>query len=261
MKLSCNHYLYTGTIQHRRFTPFNHFFSYPIFLVYIDINKLDNIQKKSWIWNINKSALISFNRKDYHGDPQIELSDAVEETILKRTGKKIRGPIRLLAHLRYFGYCFNPVSFYYCFNEEDTEVEMIMAEVTNTPWNERHAYILEKSSNSKKFDDNISAELEKKLHVSPFWGMDHQYEWEFTQPKENIRVSMKNYKENNKVFDAFLHLNREPFTLKALLKLVAKFPFITMLVVFRIHWQAFKLWLKKAPFFIHPDKTNLMERM
>jgi len=167
-----------------------------------------------------------------------------------------KGPIRLLAHLRYFGYCFNPVSFYYCFNESDTQVETIMAEVTNTPWNERHAYIIPRNMASNN-PEYLKAKLDKKLHVSPFWGMDHQYEWTFTHPKENLHVMMKNYKDNKKVFDAFLQLERIPFTLSGLLKQVARFPLITLIVVFRIHLQALKLWLKKAPFFIHPDKANL----
>ena len=101
--------------------------------------------------------------------------------------------------------------------------------------------------------------VKKKLHVSPFWGMDHEYEWLFSQPTKNLMVNMINYKDEERVFDATLNMKRIPFTLGNLLKQVARFPFITMLVVFRIHWQAFKLWLKKAPYFIHPDKINLMK--
>ena len=106
---------------------------------------------------------------------------------------------------------------------------------------------------------NLKADLEKKLHVSPFWGMDHKYEWIFTQPSEHLLVNMKNFKDGDKVFDATLKMKRSSFTLIGLLKQVARFPFITLVVVFRIHWQAFKLWLKKAPFFIHPDKANLIK--
>jgi|TARA_B110001454_G_scaffold119980_1_gene111967 DUF1365 family protein len=255
MSLSLKNYIYNGVIRHRRYTPFEHFFSYPLFMVYVDISKVNKILETSLIWNINKPALISFYRKDYHGEPTKPLDKAVRDTIYKKTGKRINGPIRILTHLRYFGFCFNPVSFYYCFNTSDSKLEMIMAEVTNTPWNERYSYIIDKKmlSGSKK---NLVAELEKKLHVSPFWGMDHQYEWLFSEPDESLLVNMKNFKSGMKVFDATLTMKRKALTIKNLLISVLRFPFITLLVVYRIHWQALKLWIKKAPFFPHPSKIK-----
>ena len=144
MSLSKKHHLYWGTIFHRRHTPFTRFFKYPIFMAYIDITSLSTTMSPSLLWNINKPAIVSFRRSDYHGDPQVDLEDAVRLTLLEKTGRSFNGPIRLLTNLRYFGYCFNPVSFYYCFNEADDKVEAIMAEVTNTPWKERYAYVIEK---------------------------------------------------------------------------------------------------------------------
>ena len=178
MSLSKNHQLYWGTISHRRHTPFKRFFSYPIFMAYLDITSLKTTMKPSLLWNINKPALVSYRRKDYHGDPSISLDKAVRNTLKEKTGKDFKGPIRLLTHLRYFGHCFNPVSFYYCFNDSDEKVEAIMAEVTNTPWKERYAYVIEKQieKNNKPI---LTAAPKKQLHVSPFWGMDHDYEWFF----------------------------------------------------------------------------------
>ena len=144
-------YIYSGTIRHRRFTPFNHFFTYPLFMTYIDLNSIEDTLKKSWLWNINKPAMISFMRNDYHGDHQISLDESVRKTVFEKIGYKVKGPIRLLTHLRYLGYCFNPVSFYYCFDEEDSEVDVIMAEVTNTPWDERHSYIIREKGLDGKF--------------------------------------------------------------------------------------------------------------
>jgi len=249
-------YIYSGTIRHRRFTPFDHFFTYPLFMAYLDLDSIDSAFKRSWLWNINGPALVSFMRKDYHGDEKVSLDESVRQTVFEKVGYKVKGPIRLLTHLRYLGYCFNPVSFYYCFDETDSEVDVIMAEVTNTPWDERHAYIIDEREKDGKVR-NLIANFEKKLHVSPFWGMDHKYEWLFTQPDEYLMVNMKNFKDGDKVFDATLNMKRLPFTLTGILKQVARFPFITMVVVFRIHWQAFKLWVKRAPYFIHPDKANL----
>jgi DUF1365 family protein len=99
-------------------------------MAYVDISSLASIMKTSLLWNINKPAIVSFKRKDYHGDPSIGLESAVRKTLFEKTGKQFNGPIRLLTHLRYFGHCFNPVSFYYCFDDKDKKVEAIMAEVT-----------------------------------------------------------------------------------------------------------------------------------
>ncbi len=224
-------------------------------MAYIDLNTIRGCLKKSWIWNVDRPAIVSFRRKDYHGDEKISLDKAVRDTIHKEIGYEIKGPIRLLTHLRYFGYCFNPVSFYYCFDENDSEVEVIMAEVTNTPWNERHSYVIQKK-NEETHSSKLSAELEKKLHVSPFWGMDHKYEWSFTQPKNSLSVNMINYKDGEKVFDATLSMKRLPFNIKTVINQILRFPAITIIIVIRIHWQALKLWFKKAPFFIHPSKVN-----
>ena len=131
MSLSKKHHLYWGTISHHRHTPFSRFFKYPIFMAYIDISSLGSALEPSLFWNINKPAIVSYRREDYHGDPSKDLEDSVRKTLQEKTGIDFKGPIRLLTHLRYFGYCFNPVSFYYCFDENDKKVEVIMAEVTN----------------------------------------------------------------------------------------------------------------------------------
>jgi len=209
--------------------------------------------KPSLLWNINKPALVSFKRKDYHGDPDLDLDSAVRKTLHEKTGKVFNGPIRLLTHLRYFGHCFNPVSFYYCFDDSDQKVEAIMAEVTNTPWKERYAYIIEeRTENNNK--PGLTASPKKQLHVSPFWGMDHDYEWFFSQPEASLNVKMKNFKDGVKVFNVSLDLKRRAFSNAGLVKAISRFPFITLMVVYRIHWQAFMLYIKRAPFFTHPDK-------
>ena len=253
MSLSKKHHLYWGTIFHRRHTPFTRFFKYPIFMAYIDITSLSTTMSPSLLWNINKPAIVSFRRSDYHGDPQVDLEDAVRLTLLEKTGRSFKGPIRLLTNLRYFGYCFNPVSFYYCFNEADDKVEAIMAEVTNTPWKERYAYVIEKQDQTNN-KPRLVASPKKQLHVSPFWGMDHDYDWSFSQPESNLSVYMRNFKEDKMVFDVALNLKRKVFSNNSLFKAMLRFPFITLMVVYRIHWQAFILYIKRAPFFTHPDK-------
>ena len=209
--------------------------------------------RPSLLWNINKPAIVSFRRKDYHGNPSIELESAVRKTLFKKTGKQFKGPIRLLTHLRYFGHCFNPVSFYYCFDEKDKKVEAIMAEVTNTPWKERHSYVIHEQLEADN-QMSFTATPKKQFHVSPFWGMDHDYEWFFSNPEETLNVVMKNYIDGEKVFNVALNLTRRTFSNKGLLKAILRFPLATLLVVYRIHWQALMLLIRRAPFFTHPDK-------
>jgi len=254
LKLSTDHYIYTGTVRHRRYTPFESEFSYPVFMLYLDINDLENVINKSIFWNINKPAVVSFNRKDFHGTEEVDLDTAVRNTVENKVGSRPEGKIRMLAHLRYFGYCFNPVTFYYCFNRNDDSVDYILAEVTNTPWKERHAYVLSSSQDSDKSEIRLS--MEKELHVSPFWGMDHMYDWVFSSPKDKLNVFMKNFKDGKHVFDASLSMDRTEMTKRNLLKSVFRFPFMTIKVVFWIHFQAFILWLRGATFYTHPSKIK-----
>ena len=254
MKLSTDHYIYTGTVRHRRYTPFESEFSYPVFMLYLDINDLENVINKSIFWNINKPAVVSFNRRDFHGAEEVDLDTAVRNTVENRVGIRPEGKIRMLAHLRYFGYCFNPVTFYYCFNRNDDSVDYILAEVTNTPWKERHAYVLSSSQESNKSEIRLS--MKKELHVSPFWDMDHMYDWVFSSPQDKLNVFMKNFKDGKHVFDASLSMDRTEMTKRNLLKSVFRFPFMTIKVVFWIHFQAFILWLRGATFYTHPSKIK-----
>ena len=217
-------------------------------MTYFDISKVESLLPNSFLFKVNKPGLVSYYRSDYHGDTKLTLDESVRKTVKEKTGTTLEGPIRLLTHLRYFGYCFNPVSFYYCFDKSDKKLEMIMAEVTNTPWNERHCYFITAKKN-KSFRQG----LKKQFHVSPFWDMDHDYDWYFSDVSDTISVNMINYKDEKKVFDATLSLSvSKKITNLNLFLSVLRFPFSTLMVYLRIHYQAFKLWVKGATFYDHP---------
>ena len=246
--LSNKNFIYYGTVRHSRFTPFKRMFSYKIFMTFFDINTIEKSFKNSFLFGINKRGLVSYFRKDYHGDQNLSLDEAVRKTIKTKTKYNPKGPIRILTHLRYFGYCFNPVSFFYCYNKEDTEVEMIMAEVTNTPWNERHCYFIDNKKNNK-----FKQDLKKQFHVSPFWDMDHDYEWYFNEPDKNLNVNMINFKDGNKIFNATLDLKKKAkLNYKNLILYTLRFPFLTLMVFLRIHFQALILLIRGATFYSHP---------
>ena len=217
-------------------------------MTYFDISKVESLLPDSFLFKVNKPGLVSYYRSDYHGDTKLTLDESVRKTVKEQTGRNLEGPIRLLTHLRYFGYCFNPVSFYYCFDKSDKKLEMIMAEVTNTPWNERHCYFITAKKN-KSFRQG----LKKQFHVSPFWDMEHDYDWYFSDVSDTISVNMINYKDEKKVFDATLSLSvSKKLTNLNLFLSVLRFPFSTLMVYLRIHYQAFKLWVKGATFYDHP---------
>ncbi|MBH30399.1 MAG: DUF1365 domain-containing protein [Candidatus Marinimicrobia bacterium] len=250
-----NSAIYTGNIFHQRFQPIEHHFNYKIFMAYIDLDEIDSLMPRSFFWGVNRPALISFFSKDYLSEGKLDLRSAVKNLVLERTGKDVQGPVRLLTHLRYFGYCFNPVSFYYCFDKAGEEVETIIAEVTNTPWKERHSYVIQ-TKNGRNKQNGIEDHQSKKLHVSPFFQMDHQYRFLFSDPREHLSVEIENFKNRKKIHEALLNLRKLEFNKAQLIKTVGQFPFITFRVVSAIHWQAVKLWLKGATFYPNPRRPE-----
>lgn len=219
-------------------------------MAYVNLKEINNILPNSFLWGINKKALISFNRRDYLERPEKKLIDAAKNLVFERIGKKIKGPIYLLAHLRTYGHCFNPVSFYYCFDKSEKNIDAIIAEVTNTPWKQRYCYVLDcQNSENKNIFKNIK---DKKLHVSPFFPMDHEYHFSISKPEKTITIKIDNLNQGVKVHEALLSLNKEDFSKKSLIKALINFPFMTVKVVTAIHWQAIKLWFKGAKFYNNP---------
>ncbi len=245
--------LYLGQVKHRRYTPVAHAFSYRLFMLYLDLDELPGLFKRYWLWSAKHPALARFRRADHLGDSSTELAAAVRRLVKEKTGIELTGPVRLLTNLRYFGYGFNPVSFYYCFDAADSKVEVIVAEVNNTPWGEQHCYILPESINRGN-SRNKRFLVDKSFHVSPFMDMNVDYDWRFTAPAGHLVVHKKNYKDGKALFDATLVLDRKPISSYSLAGVLVRYPFMTVKIVLAIYFQALQLWLKKTPLHPHPDK-------
>jgi DUF1365 family protein len=245
--------IYEGRVRHRRFTPVEHAFDYRLFMMYLDLDEAPELFRRRWFWSVGRRTLAWLKREDHLGAPERPLSDTVRDLVAERTGRRPTGPIRLLTHLRYFGYCFNPVSFYYCFDEADERVETIVAEVNNTPWGEQHCYVLHGEEPLGEAGI-VRYGASKEMHVSPFMPMDIDYDWRFTTPRDALSVHMQNLRDDAKIFDATLALERTEITGASLARVLITYPWMTAKVMVAIHWQALKLWLKRVPFFIHPDK-------
>jgi DUF1365 family protein len=250
-----NSAIYTGIVAHRRFTPAENSFRYRIFMTYLDLAELPGVFDRFWLWSARRRALAWFRRADFHGDARRPLDAAVRDLVERESGSRPAGPIRLLAHLRFFGYNFNPVSFYYVFDAADRQVEYVIAEITNTPWDERHAYVLPVADADRSGARVWRWQFDKAFHVSPFMPMDMRYDWRFTAPGDALHVHMENWRNGEPVFDATLTLRREPLSGANLAKALIYFPFVTVKVTTMIYWQALKLWLKRVPVVTHPKKV------
>ena len=247
--------LFEGKLRHRRFTAPSREFTYSLFMMYLDLAELDSVFEGRLLWSTSGPNLAWFRRADHFGDPGVPLDVSIRDLVAERTGVRPEGPIRLLTHLRYLGHCFNPVSFYYCFANDGRTLETVVAEVSNTPWKERHMYVLPESQNrgtieSKRYN------FAKAFHVSPFLGMDMAYAWRFGSPPEHdgepLWVHMENRQGEARVFEATLTLERRALTGRELARALALRPAMTAQVVLAIHWQALRLWLRRAHFHPHP---------
>lgn len=245
--------LYAGTVRHRRHAPVPHAFRYPVCLAWIDLDELDTVFAGRWFWSATRPALAWLRRADYYGDPSRPLADEVRDRVARDTGTRPEGPIRLLTHLRTFGHCFNPVSFYYCYDRSGERVEAVLAEITNTPWKERHAYVLPASASEGR-GSALRFRFGKAFHVSPFMPMRLDYDWRFATPGDTLSVHMENLGGEGRLFDATLALRRREITGASLAWALVRFPFATLEVLRAIYWQALRLKLKRVPFFTHPDK-------
>jgi DUF1365 family protein len=248
--------LYLGWVNHRRRAPREHAFRYGLFMVSLDLAELDSVFRQRWFWSVGRANLASFRREDHLGPIDEPLDESVRKLVAAATGLHPSGPIRLLTHLRYFGYGFNPVSFYYCYDATGDRLEAIVAEVNNTPWGERHCYVLPVTAAGDMPGGAHTRQqrwiFDKRFHVSPFMPMDLEYDWQFSEPADRLAVAMRAAHAGSRVFDATLLLDRRPLTAWNMALTLLRFPFMTAQVIVGIHWQALRLWLKRVPVHAHP---------
>ncbi|NKB35172.1 MAG: DUF1365 family protein [Pseudomonadales bacterium] len=246
--------IYEGFVRHRRFQPGNHEFRNRLFMILLKVDEIPKVLQSFWQLGTKVFSWGRFKREDYLGNNSKDLSQSVKEKIaelLNTPFDAINGEVYLLCHLRYFGFYFSPLNVY--FLKDGEEFRYALAEVSNTPWNERHYYLLDL--------DNLIPH-QKEFHVSPFNPMDQSYQWRIKPPHAHskqcvIHIESNGNGDNSKVFDATLSLERKPLIQSELTRVLLTTPMQTASVVFGIYWQALKLFMKRNPLYKHPGKSQI----
>lgn len=242
--------IYSGKLRHRRFFPKSHEFTYDACMFYLDLEELPQLFEKNKFWSFNRFNLGWFNRKDYFGDASIPLDQAIRNYVKQELGYCPEGSICLLTQLRVWGFCFNPVSFYFIFDKDASVPKFILAEVNNTPWNQRHAYLLACDEKGK-----VNTDFKKQFHVSPFNPIDMQYHWISTTPAEQLVVHMENHQQSvdgkTRHMDATLTLKREVWSARRLNSIIWTMPWLAIKIPVAIYWQALRLFIKRVPVYSH----------
>src|SRR6056297_86966 len=246
--------IYRGWVRHRRYGEPEHDFRYRLFMVFLDLQELDRLRGRLLLCSARRFAPVRFRRDDHLGDRSRPLDECVRELVAARTGRRPGGRIFLLSHLAYFGHSFNPVSIYYCMGAGDDKMEAVVLEVNNTPWGEQHCYVLAGDS-LRPAAGGRRAGFDKDFHVSPFLPMDMRYQCYFSRPGEMLSVAMNDFQDGELRLQASMVLRRRPLTGRELAVALLRYPFMTLKVVAGIHWEALRLWLKRARYVPHPGKT------
>ena len=233
--------LYTGKVMHARRAPHDNVFSYPVYMALLDLDELPHLDRSLRLFGWNRRAVTSFHDADH-----IDIRTLLAENDIDLGAG---GSIQVLTNLRVLGHVFNPVSFWWC-RREDGTLACIVAEVNNT-FGERHPYILLPCDGTEA-RGRVVFETDKRLHVSPFMPMNQEYTWWFSEPEDRLSVRMDVHEVGSPDFHATLMARRVPLTSSSLRAALVRYPLMPARVLGLIHWQAFRLWLKRTPFYRKP---------
>jgi DUF1365 family protein len=251
--------IYVGRVQHRRFTPAVHRFRYGLNFVYLDLDELPVLLSSRLPLYSARFSPGSFCRNDHMGDPKIPLADAVRQLVAAKTGHRPAGPIRLLTQLRRYGFYFSPLNLYYCFDRNDQAVVTVVAEVSNTPWLQRHCYVLWQG-NSLRPTSRLHFRHRKEFHVSPFMDLAFDYDWRLNEPGQTLKVYLANHRAGQRMFVADMVLHRRPLACGQLVRCWLRYPWMTGQVVFGIYYEALRLWMRGCHYHPHPGKRRELPR-
>ena len=243
--------VYDGVVTHRRHAApatgdVAHGFSHRVTMAYLFLDEVDEFVARSPWWSTSRWRPVLVRRRDYLGDPDTPLDESVREIVAARLGRRPTGPVAMLGHVRTWGWLFNPLTLFYCYDDGGQGVDAVVLEVTSTPWHERHVYVIDGRDTRTRFT--------KEMHVSPFMGMDQDYVMRWAPPGERITVHLGNRDGATRLFDAGLTLTRREPTRAALAGFAWRRPFQTYGISADIYRHAVTLLRKGAPF--HPRRAT-----
>jgi DUF1365 family protein len=241
--------LYDAVLEHERFAPAHNAFRYRIYQLLIDLGELDELADAIPFLSVNRRNFVELRTADHLGDPRLSIRDNVRSWLDARGVTVPGGRIELLTHARTFGYVFNPVSFYFLRNPDDT-LATVVAEVHNT-FGERWPYLLGAPDDLDR-DGRMRFSTEKRFHVSPFMDLSGTYRFLLAEPGARLMLRIDEEREGDRVFRAVLTGERRSLTTGALALALVRYPWVTGQVMLRIHLQALRLWRKGVPFHRKP---------
>ena len=244
--------IFSGIVRHRRFSPTQHEFEYSIHMFMLRADELPQLMGRHWQLGTEWYRWARFKRADYLGGAE-DLGSSVKAKIAELAGpaaKDIEGDVFCLVHLRYLGFYFSPLNVY--FLKQQDRFRYMLAEVSNTPWHEKHYYLVDLA--------NIESHA-KEFHVSPFNPMQQNYHWIIKPPDAShcsVHIGVHDQNEpDEKVFDATLSLKRREINQSNLSRVLSKTPSQTLYLVLGIYWEALRLLCKRTPLYRHPKKQGV----
>jgi DUF1365 family protein len=241
--------LCTGSLMHHRLEAPEHRFVYPLYMLLLDLDELPDLDRRLRLFGHNRSRPLGFRDGDHLGPAARPVRDKVEAFLRSQGIEPPGGRVLLLTHPRVFGYVFNPVSFFYCYEPGGALVARV-AEVNNT-FGDSHAYAGASAAWSDK----------KVMHVSPFFSMAGSYAWGLPEPDpERVEARVDLTREGRTLIQARLVLRPEPLADRALARALVRYPLMTLKVAAAIHFEALRLWRRGAPVFPTPSYDPVSAR-
>ena len=233
-----NSCIYNGEVTHTRFKPVRHFLNYKTFSLLIDLDEINELDSRISIFSYNKFNVFSFYDKDHGERDGSNLKEWVLTNIRKFNIEGKVNKIKILCYPRIFGYVFNPLSIFYCY--ESDKLKAIFYEVKNT-FNEQHTYIFKIKNN-----DEITQKCKKRFYVSPFMDMETYYNFKLINPNNKLSVFIKQTDSTGTILTATQTGDKKEFNFKQLIKNFFKYPLMTIKIISSIHYEALLLWKKGA---------------